>query len=373
MSTPVVRRTRTSLSAESRLYTTHVANSVVAGMVKGSVFGMISGMAIRIWPGDSPFWLASWTSPARRNIPVRATSDIRKTLTSSARIIRLMMPKYTGGLRSLRGPAEQPADRLGDHRERFLTDLRRLVAPEVSGHADAIQAAAQPGGQVTAPAQNATDVRPHRVELEAGIATVQVHLPLPPEADGVAQQVELADLESVAANAEHRVRFLERRVVHGPQPGELDHIQHDRQVEHSPTWHVNAPAPFEHRQARDRVGRVRQVELGIGQPLQLGFRAEVVGLGKLFQLQSRRIQGQVEPDRGPDLETSLAADFAAIHATVDPRDGDDVGHGRVHLESGRHGLDRLLHHPSLVHDQVADHPPEAVADVQSARLQVAGE
>jgi hypothetical protein len=64
-------------------------------MVNGRVFGMMSGMAIAIWPGDRPFCVASWMSPARRNIPVRATRDMRKTLTSSARIIRLMEPKYT--------------------------------------------------------------------------------------------------------------------------------------------------------------------------------------------------------------------------------------------------------------------------------------
>src|SRR6476620_5345386 len=123
-------------------------------MVNGRVLGMMSGMAITIWPGDRPFWVASWMSPARRNIPVRATRDMTKTLTSSARIIRLMEPKYTRlSPASLANPAHEPADRVDDPGQGLLGHLRRPVTAQVAVHPDAEQVAAHPGRQVPAVAE----------------------------------------------------------------------------------------------------------------------------------------------------------------------------------------------------------------------------
>src|SRR5687768_4488435 len=126
----------------------HVANSVVAGMVKGRVFGTMCGMARTICAGERPFWLASWINPARRNIPVSPISDMRKTFTSSAKIIRFTVPKYTGAPGSLLGPAEEPADRLDDPGQGLLGDPRRPVGAEVPRHPDAEQVAADPRGGV---------------------------------------------------------------------------------------------------------------------------------------------------------------------------------------------------------------------------------
>src|SRR5262249_7747672 len=114
------------------------------------MFGMISGMASTIWPGERPFLVASSMSPARRNIPVRAIKDMRKTLTSSARIIRLMVPKYTRFSPASFGPAQEPADRVDDPRQGLLGHLGRVVRPQVAGDPDAEQVPAHPGRQVAA-------------------------------------------------------------------------------------------------------------------------------------------------------------------------------------------------------------------------------
>src|SRR5262245_8356360 len=371
MLTPAARRTSTSLSADIRLYTTHVANNVVAGMVKGRVFGMMSGMNITIWPGERPFWLASWISPAKRNIPVRATSDIRKTLTSSARIIRLTMPKYTAPPGSLPDAAEQPADRVDDPGQRLLGHPRWPVRPEVAGYPDAKQVSANAPGDVAAPAEHVTDVRPDRVELVLGVRPVEVHLPLAAQADRVPEQVELADLHPVPADAEHRVRLLERGVVHRPQPGQLDHVQHDRQVEHLPVRHVNGPAPLQDGQARGRSDRVGQAELGRRQPLDVGLRPELVHAGELLELEPRAVQGQVEPDGGAQLEPGLPADLTPVQPAVEPRNADHVRLGRVHLEPRRQRLDRLLEDPAAVDGQVADHAAEPIPHVQPAAAELA--
>ena len=132
-------------------------------MVNGRVFGMMSGMAIAIWPGDRPFWVASWMSPARRNIPVRATRDIRKTLTSSARIIRLMdaevhrppVDRRASARRPNHLPARPISRRIGSTipgRASWVTFGGRSDA-EVAGHPDAEQVAADPGRQVAAVAE----------------------------------------------------------------------------------------------------------------------------------------------------------------------------------------------------------------------------
>src|SRR5262245_18750430 len=112
----------------------------------------MSGMTMAIWPGERPFDVASWISPARRNIPVRATSDIKKTFNNSAKIIRLTMPKYTKPPSFVRA-AEQPPDRIDYAGKRLLCDAGCFVAAEVPAHADAVQVSADSGGNVSAPAQ----------------------------------------------------------------------------------------------------------------------------------------------------------------------------------------------------------------------------
>ena len=74
---------------------TQVANSVVVGSVYGKVFGISSGMTASTWAGDSPRWVASAKMPPRSRMPVRATSDIRKTRTSSMKIVRCRIPQNT--------------------------------------------------------------------------------------------------------------------------------------------------------------------------------------------------------------------------------------------------------------------------------------
>ena len=123
----------------------------------------------------------AWIRPASRNIPVRPMSDMRKTFTSSAKIIRFTMPKYTlasfspspfrgegqgegsaaatpnpppkplpeagKGNKSFVGPSEQPANRVHEAGQGLLGNPGRLVPAEVAGDADAEQVAADPGRQ----------------------------------------------------------------------------------------------------------------------------------------------------------------------------------------------------------------------------------
>lgn len=69
-----------------------MAKRVVAGMVNGSMLGMKYGMAARVCNGERPFRNDSWIRSVTTNMAVIAVSETRKTLTSSARIIRLMSP-----------------------------------------------------------------------------------------------------------------------------------------------------------------------------------------------------------------------------------------------------------------------------------------
>ncbi len=101
--TPAALSATTSLSCASRPYTTHAANSVVAGIAMGRMLGTSSGIALIICASDSPSCDACCTATTTSTSPVSVPSESRNTRTSSQKIIRFSVVPSTPSPRLWRG------------------------------------------------------------------------------------------------------------------------------------------------------------------------------------------------------------------------------------------------------------------------------
>src|SRR5262249_35048851 len=224
--TPAARRAVISLSLASRPYTLQVAKSVAAGIVYGSMLGIISGMMVKICAGARPRCDASATSPPSRNRPVRLTSVMPKIFSKSQKIIRCkVVPTQCFSTLALTGRA-----RLGVHSSKQslyrLDEDRHGLGAQVqlpakrAGHLDLVKVTADCGRHL----QRLHEARQDRVDVELHAAAVELHLALAREADEVADKVNFVEVHGHALDLELGEGLLEEGAVGRAALDELQQV-----------------------------------------------------------------------------------------------------------------------------------------------------
>src|SRR5207244_3689858 len=79
--------------------------------------------------------------------------------------------------------------------------------------------------------QDLLDPRPGRIEIELEVAAIDLEIALAGEADGAAQQLQVADGDAGAAQREHGMGLFEEGAVRPAQPEKLQKVEQQGQIE----------------------------------------------------------------------------------------------------------------------------------------------